>query len=89
MNTPRYHVYDNADWSGTSYTTTDREDAFAAWRCNRAQTVEMVEFVPGQGAGKAFLMNDDFEEMLADEAREARSVARHHEALARDARVRA
>lgn len=83
MNAPRYHVYDLNDWSGTSYTTTDREDAFAAWRCNQSQRVEMVEFVPGQAAGKVFVMNDDFEEMLVEERREARSWARHQQSYAR------
>lgn len=87
MSTPRYHVYDTNDWSGTSYTTTDREDALAAWRCNRAQTVEMVEFVPGKLSGVVSIMNDEFEEMLADENREAASVARHYNTLRREARV--
>lgn len=87
MNAPRYHVYDPDCWSGSSYTTTDSEDAFAAWRCNTAQLVEMVEFVPGQSSGIVVSMNADFEEMLTDERRQALSVARHNAAIQSDARL--
>lgn len=87
--TPQYLVTDPSDWSGSAYVTTSKEDAFEAWRCNTKQQVTLIEFTPGNLTGKAFIMDADFEEMLAEEGREGRAMRRHYDALAREARVSA
>ena len=80
---PQFIVHNPADWSGTAYITESREDAFACWRENTSQHVMMVEFDGRSMTGKAFDMQSDFQDMLAEERREARAWARHEQSYAR------